>query len=157
MEVEVVVPKRLLDHEQAELLELAKMLDLAEAVGGVGIATEHDAGPTLADSRQNVDVPSWLNFDLDALITCGEFRLNLVEQVVDSVLYADRNAARDLSTRAAQKLPQRYGLGLSLCVPEGILQRSSRHSVTADGAETSLRSRSRVRTAGPRLTAPGKR
>ena len=34
----VVVPERLFDHQQVELIEGAQVLDLIERVGGVGVA-----------------------------------------------------------------------------------------------------------------------
>ena len=40
MIVDVVVPQRLLDHQQVELIELLQMLDLVQRVGGIGVATE---------------------------------------------------------------------------------------------------------------------
>ncbi len=46
--VEVVVPERLLDHEQVEGIESGQVIEIVEAVGGVGVATEQNFGPAVA-------------------------------------------------------------------------------------------------------------
>src|SRR5579859_5338471 len=69
--VDVVVPKRLLDHQQIELIEEPEVLDLIEGVGGVRVATEGDVGPARADAFENVDVPAGLDFDFDATVAGG--------------------------------------------------------------------------------------
>jgi len=46
MVVDVIVPQRLLNHEKVELIEFAKVLHLVQRIGRVGIATQHDAGPS---------------------------------------------------------------------------------------------------------------
>src|ERR1700757_1166293 len=43
--VDVVIPQRLLDHEEIELIELSQVLHLVERVGGVRIAAQRDVGP----------------------------------------------------------------------------------------------------------------
>ena len=40
VEVEVVVPERLLDHEQVELVPAGDVVEVRHAVGGVGVAAE---------------------------------------------------------------------------------------------------------------------
>src|SRR5689334_18293797 len=69
MKVEIVMPERLLDHEQAELVELFEVLHVLKRVSGVGIATEEDVRPALADFRKDLNVPPRLAFDLDAPIS----------------------------------------------------------------------------------------
>src|ERR1700722_3187701 len=102
MVVDVVVPKRLLYHQQVELVELTQVLDLIEGVGGIGIATQGDLRPAGANTLQNVEVPARLHLDLDAAIAGGQFALNLFQQLLDGTLDADGNSARNLSHGAAQ-------------------------------------------------------
>ena len=77
MVIDLVVPERLLDHEQVELIELAQVLDLVERVGGVRVATEGDIGPARADPFQNIQIPARFDLDLDAAISRRNFSLNL--------------------------------------------------------------------------------
>ena len=71
MVVDVVIPQRLLDHQQIELIELAQVFDLIERVGGIRVATQRDVGPARADALEHVDIPPGLHLDLDAPIPGG--------------------------------------------------------------------------------------
>ena len=75
VEVEVVVPERLLDHEQIELVPVGDVVDVVEAIGGVGVAAEQDVGPALAHHGEDVGVPAGLALELDALVAGGELGL----------------------------------------------------------------------------------
>src|SRR5215468_7419329 len=105
VEVEVVMPQRLLDHQEVETVELAQVLDLVQCVRGISVATQKNIRPALADSFENVHVPSRLTLDLNPPIAGGEFSFNLLEQLLHRILDSDGDAARDFSLRAAQQPP----------------------------------------------------
>src|SRR5215469_18359235 len=129
---DVIVPQRLLDHQQVKLIELAQVLDFVEGIGGVSVAAEQDVGPPRADFFEDVYVPAGFDFHFDAAVSGGEFGLNLVEQLVDGVLDADGNAALDFAACAAQKLPQGQLLLAGFAVPEGVFDGGFGHAVAAD-------------------------
>src|SRR5438270_4690621 len=105
MVVNIVVPKRLLDHQQIELVEFAQVLDLIQRIGGIRIATQDDVRPARANLFENIDIPSRLHLDLDASVTGSQFRLDLFQQLFDRILDADGNTALDLTAGPAQQLP----------------------------------------------------
>ena len=133
--VDVVVPQRLLDHQQIELVELAQVLDLIERVGGIGVATQRDVGPARADAFEHVHVPAGLDFDFDAAVSGGQFDLDFFQQLLDRILNADGNAAGNLAARAAQQLPQGLLLLRGFGVPESIFERGLGHAVGAHFGE----------------------
>jgi hypothetical protein len=68
MKIKVVMPERLLDHQQVESVKLFQVLELIERVGGIGVAAEHYLRPARANFLKNLDVPSRLALDLDAAV-----------------------------------------------------------------------------------------
>src|SRR5271169_2678079 len=68
VEVEVVCPQRLLDHHQVELVPGDDGIHILHAIGGVGVATEQDFRPAVADGGEEFYVPARLAFQLDTLI-----------------------------------------------------------------------------------------
>src|SRR5436309_12260846 len=48
MEVKIIVPERLFDHQQVESIELLEVLDLIECVSRIGVATKDDFRPASA-------------------------------------------------------------------------------------------------------------
>src|ERR1700687_1848420 len=104
--VDVVVPERLLDHQQIEWIELSQVLDLIEGISGIRVATQSDVSPARADAFEHVQVPARLDFDLDAAVAGGQFDLDFFQQLLDRILDADGNATRNLAARTAQQLPQ---------------------------------------------------
>src|SRR5882672_5608418 len=103
--VDIVVPERLLDHEQVELVELAEVVEFVDAVGRVGVAAQKDFRPAFADLFEYVEVPSGLDLDFDALVSRRELGCNLFQQLVDAVLDADGNAGGDFRTCSSEELP----------------------------------------------------
>ena len=81
VEVEVVVPEGLLDHQQVELVPAGDVVEVLHAVGGVGVAAERDVRPAVANGLEDVVVPAGLALQLDALIAGGEFGGDLVHQL----------------------------------------------------------------------------
>src|SRR5580698_5348050 len=67
--VNVVVPERLLDHQEIELIELSQMLDLIQRVSGIGVATQDDFRPAGTNTFEYIDVPARFHFDFNAQIT----------------------------------------------------------------------------------------
>ena len=80
---DLVAPQRLLDHEQAKLIELFQMLKIFQAICRIGIAAQHNLRPALTDARQHSHVPARLYFDFDALVSRRQFALNLLQQLFD--------------------------------------------------------------------------
>ena len=81
--IDVIVPERLFDHEQVELIEFAKMINIIERVGRIRITTEQDIGPPRANTFENLEVPSRFHFEFDPAVPGGKFELDLVEQLLD--------------------------------------------------------------------------
>ena len=61
----IVVPERLLDHQQVELIEGPQMLELIQCVGGVGIAAQRNVRPPRADFLQHSHIPARFHLHLN--------------------------------------------------------------------------------------------
>ena len=83
MIVDVVIPQRLLDHQQVELVEIAQVLHLVKGVGRVRIAAQGDIRPTRANAFQHVHVPPRFHLHLNPAISRRQFRLYLAQQLFD--------------------------------------------------------------------------
>src|SRR5215472_11879267 len=86
VKVKVVMPERLLDHEQVETVKLFQVFDLIEPVRRVGIAAQKNLRPAAADPVEDFYIPSRLALDFDATIARAQFRLDLPKQLVDGIL-----------------------------------------------------------------------
>ncbi len=64
MEVKIVMPERLLNHQQVESVKPLQMLDLVERVSRIGVATEDDLRPASADFLEDLNVPPGLHLTL---------------------------------------------------------------------------------------------
>src|SRR5208283_5677847 len=107
VEVEVIAPKRLLDHQQLESVEAHKVLGVSQRVGRVGVAAQQNIGPEGADLFKHLKVPASFHFYLDTLVSGGQFGFNLLQQLLVRVLDADADPACDLAVCTAEQLPQR--------------------------------------------------
>ena len=58
VEIQVVVPQRLLDHQQSKLVEFLQVLDIIKSVRRVRVATDQDVRPALANALQHEDALS---------------------------------------------------------------------------------------------------
>src|SRR3974390_1459291 len=79
VEIEGVVPQRLLDHKQLESVEGLQVRKVLERVGGVRIATQHDAGPAGANPFEHINVPPGFHLQLDALVSGSKFGSDLLQ------------------------------------------------------------------------------
>src|SRR6476469_3285261 len=104
MEVEVVIPERLLNHQQLELIPFGDVVNVDDAIRGVGVAAEHDFRPALADLLEDLHIQTRLTLQLDALVTCVEFFGDGVHQRGGRRLYSDRNAFFFNDTATTEKL-----------------------------------------------------
>src|SRR5271155_3801858 len=68
VEVEVVPPERLLDHEQVETVPVGDVFQVLHPIDGVGVTAEGDIGPALAYGFEDVGIPTGLAFEFDALV-----------------------------------------------------------------------------------------
>ena len=75
----VVVPERLLDHQQIELIEGPQVFYLVERVGGVGVAAQCDVGPARADFLQHVYIPARFDLHFDAAVARRQFDFDFIE------------------------------------------------------------------------------
>ena len=130
--INVVVPQRLLDHQQVELVEAAQVLDLIESVGGVRIATERDVRPLRSNSFENIHIPARLDLDFDAPVARIQFYLDFFQKLLHRVLNSNRNTARDFASGPSQQLPQRQPLLSCFGIPQRIFNRSLRHAMGAN-------------------------
>ncbi len=81
MQIDFIVPKRLLDHEQLEGVELAQVLNLVQRVSGIRVHTKQNIGPARANLFQNIQVPSRLDLDLDSPVASRQFGLDLLQKL----------------------------------------------------------------------------
>ena len=64
--------------------------------------------PNVARTRSTASmIPARLDLDLDALVAGRQLLLDLLHQLIERVLDADRHARRDAIARAAEHLRQR--------------------------------------------------
>ena len=78
---QVVLRQRLLDQQQAEVVEPGEVAGVGEAVGGVGVDLEqHVVAEALADGAHRLDVPAGLDLELDPQVAVGEVAGDGVEQ-----------------------------------------------------------------------------
>src|SRR5438128_12437938 len=54
--IDVIIPERLFDHEQVELIEFAKMINIIERVGRIGITTEQAIAPARVNTFADLAV-----------------------------------------------------------------------------------------------------
>src|SRR5579864_2914398 len=94
---DVVIPERLLDHEQLEFVEFAKVAKIAGGVRGIRVAAQEDVRPALADLREYLQVPSRFYFYFDSLIASFELSCNFLEQLLVRVLNSNGNSAVDFA------------------------------------------------------------
>src|SRR5689334_21253363 len=117
VEIEIIMPERLLDHEQVEGIEFFQVVDLVQRISRIGIATQDDLRPASADLFKDFHVPSGLALYLDAAITGVQLSLNFFQQLLVRILNPNGNAAGDFFLRSAQQLPQRHLPQLGFRVP----------------------------------------
>src|SRR6267154_630775 len=102
MQINLIIPERLFDHQQVESVKLPKMFCLIKSVGAVGIDAEHDIRPASADFFEDIQVPSRLDLELYPTITGVQFCGDLVHQLFDRVLNANGNSAGNLALCSAE-------------------------------------------------------
>ena len=103
----IVVIERLLDQQQVERIEPREQRRVVERVGGVGVDLQRDVAERRAHALDGVEVPARLDLDLDALIAGRQLLLDLLHQLIERILDADRHARGDAIARAAEHLRQR--------------------------------------------------
>ncbi len=135
MEVKIVVPERLLNHQQFKLVPAGDVVEVLHPVGGVRIAAQQNLRPARPHRFEDACVPAGLAFQLDALVSGGEFAGDLIHQLVQRRLDADRDPARDDLARSAQQLEERHTFHLGLEVPHGVLERCLGHPMAANRLE----------------------
>ena len=82
MEIKIVVPQRLLDHQQVESVKLFQVLNLLERVGGIGVAAQKNLWPAGAYLLEYLYIPARLALHLDATVACRQFSVDFLEQLL---------------------------------------------------------------------------
>ena len=77
VEIKVVVPHGLLDHEQVELVPACDVVGVFHPVGRVRVAAQEDVRPALANLFEDLHVPAVLALQLYTLIAGGDLSLDL--------------------------------------------------------------------------------
>ena len=131
----IVVVERLLDQQQVERIEARQQGRVLKRVGGVGVDLQGDVAELRADALDRRDVPSGLDLDLDALVTGGQLLLDLLQQLVEGVLDADRNARGNAIAGTAEDLRERLPLEPRVQIPDGHLDAGLRHVMAADAPQ----------------------
>src|SRR5436853_7121039 len=98
---EIVVIEWLFDHEQVKLIQPFEMILICDRVSRVGINGKHDLWMPATHLAHNVNVPAGFDLQFDSLITVRQVLFNAVQELRDSRLYAETDADRDASARAA--------------------------------------------------------
>src|SRR5207249_2874638 len=132
---QIVPPERLLDHHEVKAVERLQALEVVKRVRGVRVGHQSDARKPGANASQRFRVPARLDFYLDALVAGGELALDLLDQLLERVLNADRNAARDFVERSADELGQTHASLLRFNIPKRVFKGGLGHVVTADGTK----------------------
>ena len=135
VEVEIVVPQWLLDHQQLEPVPLRDVVYVGDAIGRVGIATQQYLRPARAHSLEDFSVPARLALQLDALIARLKLLCDRLQQRRGRRLNSDRDAARNHAARSTQQPCQWHPLLLRLQLPHRVLQRRLGHPVPAHLSE----------------------
>ena len=130
---QVVLGKRLLDEQQAELVEFGEVRGVVDGVGGVRIHLEGDVAELLAYRAHGNDVVAGLDLQLDAAVALGEMAIDRLQEIADLLVDPHRNAAVDGGARRAEILAERRAAGSQVGVEDRHLDRSLRHRVAADG------------------------
>ena len=92
--VQDVVPGQgLLDHQEVEIVQGLQVIQVGQAVGGVGVAHEQDLGEAPSDFPHHGHVPPGLDLHLDSLVAGQQLCLDLVEQLAGALLNADGDPA----------------------------------------------------------------
>ena len=73
----IVVVERLLDHHQAERVELRQMIGVVDRVRRIRVHHQRDRAEARAQRLDRVHVPSRLDLDLDPAIAGGELAFDL--------------------------------------------------------------------------------
>src|SRR5437660_9974737 len=100
MRMDVVPFQRLLDHQQFELIELAKMVSVFEAIGRVGVDRKQNSRKLFPNGGNEIEILPRFDLELDALVSAGEFIRNLTEQRFRCFANSKGNAASNLLLRA---------------------------------------------------------
>ena len=152
---DVVVRQRLLDHHQVEIVELLQSRRIVQRVGGIRVRHQPDRGETLANAPDHVNIPARFDLHLDALISGGQFALDLLDQLLHRVLNSDRYAAGNLPARAAADLlPQRIAVAPGLQIPHRRFHAAARHVVSANMPAQRVHFAAHVRSRGRSSAAP---
>src|ERR1700690_452386 len=131
MQIDFIVPQRLLNHEQFEGVEFSQVLNLVKRVGRIRVHTEKNIGPPRTNLLQNIQVPSRLDLDLDSPVAGSQFGLDLLQELVWRVLDADRNTACNFLPRTSKQFPERLLFLSGLRIPNGIFESRFGHPMAA--------------------------
>ena len=135
MEVKVVVPERLLDHNQVELIPAYDVVQISHPIGRVGVATQDNLGPSFADGFEEGDIHAGFALEFDALIAGGEFGGDFVQQLLDRGLQADGHATGYDFAVPAKEFGEGDALGLRFEVPDSIFERGLGHAMASNLSE----------------------
>src|SRR5208283_5539079 len=135
MQLDFVVPQRLLNHQQLERVEFTQVLRFVERISGIGVDAEYNVGPARADLFENVQVPAGLDLDFDASVTGGQFGRDLLEKLLGRILNANRNPAGNFAARSTKQFPKRLLLESRFSVPHRVLEPCFRHPMPTDASK----------------------
>src|ERR1700691_2785957 len=136
MKIDLVVPQRLLDHEQMEGIEFAQVFNLIERVSGIRVHAENDIRPASSYLLQHIQIPSRLHFDLDSPISRRQLGFDLLQELFGRILNANRHSASNLAPRTTEQFPKRLLLLPGLRIPHRIFQRRLGHAMPANPSKT---------------------
>src|SRR5215813_7568760 len=131
-EAHTVVGQRLFDHGEMEAVEVSEHLGVRRRVGGVAVDVEGVAREGRSHRLDHGQVPARPVLELDAREALVDGDLDLLEQDVDGILYAEVRSHRYPVAGAAEGAVQRKAAALGVEHPPGDLQRSAGELIALD-------------------------
>ena len=129
---DVVVGERLLDQEQAEIVERLERRQVVERVGRIRIDLKRDRGIAVANPAHDVDIPARRDLELDAPVAFVEVAGDQVQQGFDAALDSQADSREDLGAAASQQGMQRLATSARQEVPACHFQSGTREAISLD-------------------------
>src|ERR1051326_4617095 len=96
-----------------EVVECLQGIEIGKRIRRVGVSHQLDVRILTTDRRQDFQIPSRLDLELDAVVAGIEFASDVREQLFGACLDTQRNTTIDLPVDASDQLPEWYAFGLS--------------------------------------------
>src|SRR3989442_7015805 len=99
--------ERLLDHEQAEIVEQSQVILLTDGIGTVGIDGKQDVWVAAPHFSHRLNIPTRLDLELDPLITLCQVSINPIDKLIERGLDAEADTHWNARACSSDELRQR--------------------------------------------------